>query len=295
MLASGLLLPVLTDVIHPTSATAVGSTDNALSSTTSFIQPDDATITDKVFFNVRISRQDGTFYVRDDLPDTPENRVFYGTLVVGLFGKAAPRHVERFLSYVASSNPLDDNPMPSYGRSQFPSFDQSTGVLTGGKIPSLEYTEISGRSALKYGDRLLAANLWVEKPETGSARISHSAKGLLTHRLLDVMPTFDITTRSDTRVLDFSHQVFARILLDDSSLEFLKLVQDLPTYSVERPSSMADPSEQDLVQDAAKAVFDAQRGFFRGAAKSFGDGRVSKIYEGKLLRRVEVTQVGIVS
>ena len=79
-----------------------------------FIRPEDATVTNKVFFKVRISRQDGTFYVRDDLPDTKENRVFYGSLTVGLFGKAAPRHVERFLSYINPGNPLDDNPLPSY-------------------------------------------------------------------------------------------------------------------------------------------------------------------------------------
>jgi hypothetical protein len=54
-----------------------------------------------------------------------------------------------------------------------------------------------------------------------------------------------------------------------------------------------DPGKENVVQDAAQAVFNAQRGFFRGAAKSLGDTRVSKVYEGKLLRRVEVTQVGI--
>jgi hypothetical protein len=48
-----------------------------------------AVVTDKVAFDVRISRQDGTFYMRDNLPDTPENAVFQGRIVVGLFGKAA--------------------------------------------------------------------------------------------------------------------------------------------------------------------------------------------------------------
>jgi hypothetical protein len=44
--------------------------------------------------------------------------------------------------------------------------------------------------------------------------------------------------------------------------------------------------------DVANSVFKAQKEFFRGAAKTFGDTRVSKLYEGKLLRRVEVLQVG---
>jgi hypothetical protein len=57
-------------------------------------------VTDKVAFDVRISRQDGNFYGRDDLPDTPENAVFQGRILVGLFGKVAPIHVTRFLQYV---------------------------------------------------------------------------------------------------------------------------------------------------------------------------------------------------
>lgn len=87
-----------------------------------------APITNKVYMDVRISRSDGTFYVRDDLPDLPENRVFYGRLVFGLYGTKAPTTVERFLSYVTVAyNPLDDNPLPSYGRSTFRSLEQATG------------------------------------------------------------------------------------------------------------------------------------------------------------------------
>jgi hypothetical protein len=52
--------------------------------------------------------------------------------------------------------------------------------------------------------------------------------------------------------------------------------------------------EDTIVDDAAELIFNAQREFFRGAAKSFGDTRLSKVYEGKFLRRVEVTQVGII-
>jgi hypothetical protein len=48
-------------------------------------------ITDKVFFDLRISRQDGSTYVRDDLPDTFENRVLKARLVIGLYGNQAPK------------------------------------------------------------------------------------------------------------------------------------------------------------------------------------------------------------
>lgn len=87
-----------------------------------------APVTHKVVMDVRISRQDGTFYVRDDLEDTPENRVFYGKLTLGLFGTTAPNNVQQFLKFAnVTYLPLDDNPLPSYSRSNFVSLDQSTG------------------------------------------------------------------------------------------------------------------------------------------------------------------------
>lgn len=250
------------------------------------MSPGDAKITDKVFFKVRISRQDGTFYVRDDLPDTPENRVFYGTLVLGLFGMAAPNHVKQFMSYV-NVDVSDETPYPSYGRSSFPRLDPATGVLSAGQIPSLQYTEVVGGrgAALKYGDRLLPASLWIDRTDS---KISHIEKGLLTHRDLEVLPSFGITTRRDTRELDRSHTVFGKILFDESSKEFLEVIDTLPTYAMDRPLQ----EEDSLVDDAARKIFASQREFFRGAAKTLGDTRLDKVYEGKLLRRVEVTQVG---
>jgi hypothetical protein len=50
-----------------------------------------AEVTDKVFLDIRIARQDGSSYVRDDLPDTFENRVITARLTLGLFGKQAPQ------------------------------------------------------------------------------------------------------------------------------------------------------------------------------------------------------------
>jgi len=105
-------------ILSPTPAIAADSNDLV------------APVTQKVFMDVRISRSDGTFYVRDDLPDIQENKVFYGRLVLGLFGKTAPTAVERFLSYITVPySPVDDDaPLPSYGRSSFKSLDQSTGT-----------------------------------------------------------------------------------------------------------------------------------------------------------------------
>jgi cyclophilin family peptidyl-prolyl cis-trans isomerase len=249
-----------------------------------------APITSKVLFDVRISRQDGTFYVRDDLDDSPENKVFYGQLTLGLFGTTVPRTVQEFLNYVGGTfNPMDDNPLPSYSRSSFVSLDQSTGLLVGGYIPSLEVADFGGSTAIKYGGRVLPAPLWIDNQQT--ERFSHNTKGLLTHRTLDVGPTFGITTRS-AQELDDTHTIFGQLMLDTAGLEFLKIVEDLPTYSMEAPRG--DPRDENALNVFSSAVFNSQREVFRSAAKTFGDGRVSKVFAGKLLRRVEVTQVRLV-
>jgi cyclophilin family peptidyl-prolyl cis-trans isomerase len=246
----------------------------------------DAKITDKIFMDIRVSRQDGSFYVRDDLPDTFENRVLSTRLEFGLFGNLAPNHVQKFLSYVISSQDEDvNNPLPSYSRSTFVSLDQSTGLLQGGNVPSLRVSDIGGSIAIQYGSRVLPANLWLD-PFDGNTKLSHSCKGLLTHRTLDVTPAFGITTRAASSSLDATHTVFGQVLWNDKTAQFWNQLQDLPTYSLERAAAYEDPT------GVANTVFNAQREFFRGAAKNLGDTRVGKVYEGKLLRRMEVTQVG---
>jgi hypothetical protein len=95
--------------------------------------------------DVRISRADGSFYVRDAPPassssssssSVDDDDPFYGTLVLGLFGDVAPNHVMRFLGYV--DVPYDvDAPLPSYSRSKFDTLDASTGLLIGGTVSSV--------------------------------------------------------------------------------------------------------------------------------------------------------------
>jgi cyclophilin family peptidyl-prolyl cis-trans isomerase len=251
--------------------------------------PENVIITDKVFIDVRIARKDGSTYVRDDLDDSFENRVLFQRIKIGLYGKQAPNHTEKFLSYIETPSNVDmeellDNPYPSYSRSNFPSLDQETGLLMGGNIPSLRVKDVAGTAALTYGNRVLPASLWIDTTEN---RISHSTKGLLTHRNLEVLPTFGITTRSQPS-LDATHTVFGQVLWDDDTLRFFRDLEDIPTYSVERPSGFDDFNTGEV----ATTVYNAQREFFRGAAKTFGDDRVSKLYNGKLLRRMEVLQVG---
>jgi len=258
-------------------------------------------ITHKVFMDVRVARTDGSTYVRDDLPDTFDNQVLFCRLKFGLYGNTSPNAVDKFLQYINggkgagsrisstdSSSSYDvDNPYPSYSRSAFPAFDQQTGLLMGGYVPSLRSKDINGSPALTYGSRILPATLWIDN-QNANNKISHTTKGLLTHRNLEVLPNFGITTRAEPS-LDDTHTVFGCVLWDDETLKFFRDLEDLPTYSVERPSGM----DEFGTGSVATSVFNAQREFFRGAAKSFGDDRVSKLYDGKLLRRVEVLQVGV--
>jgi len=91
-------------------------------------------VTDKVYMDVRISRADGTFYVRDNTDGTDEDP-FYGRLVIGLFGKRTPNHVEQFMKYITNGESYDiNNPLPSYSTSKFPLLDTSSGLLIGGKV-----------------------------------------------------------------------------------------------------------------------------------------------------------------
>ncbi|CAJ1962987.1 unnamed protein product [Cylindrotheca closterium] len=293
-----LLLPSLLQTLDPMpSSTLVSSSSTATSSSSSSsLSPSStdivAEVTNKVFFDIRIARQDGSTYVRDDLPDTFENRVISARITMGLFGKQAPNHVEKFLSYVLPPKDTDvDNPYPAFSRSSFTSLNQETGLLAGGYIPSLRVSDIGGSTALTYGSRVLPAPLWIEKssPSITTTKLSHNAKGLLTHKTLDVTPTFGITTRPEPS-LDATHTIFGQVLWDDSTVSLFRDFEDIPTYALERPAGYDDFNTGGL----ATSVYNAQKDFFRGAAKSFGDTRVSKLYEGKLLRRVEVLQAGII-
>jgi len=258
--------------------------------------PENIEITDKVFMDVRVARSDGSTYIRDDLPNTFENKVLYQRITIGLYGTVAPNHVNKFLGYIEPTGDGDiDNPYPSYSRSSFPQLDQDTGLLKGGYISGVRAKDVAGTTALTYGGRIIGgANLWIENGKnantttTTTTKLSHTTKGLLTHKNLDVLPNFGITTRS-TPTLDGSQTVFGQVMWDEETLNFFRDLEEIPTYSVGRP---ADYDDFDTTGAVAKTVFNAQREFFRGAAKSMGDDRVGKLYDGKLLRRMEVLQVG---
>lgn len=251
------------------------------------IAQDEPLVTHTVIFNVRISRSDGTFYTKSE-PEEPNNEVFTGKVSFGLYGNLAPVHVSRFLEYVdVLYSPADENQLPSYARSQFPSLDQSTGLLTGGFIPGLHLTNFAGSSALEYGGRIFSSRLWID--DVKNKRVSHTRAGLLTHRDLDVLPVFGITTRDERQLLDTGYTVFGTLLPTDSSADFLSRCIQLPTYSLDRPAVPIGGTR--ATEEVASSFYSFQKDLFRSAAKTFGDARLDNVYEGKLLRRVEVTSV----
>ncbi|KAL7537986.1 hypothetical protein ACHAXR_011163 [Thalassiosira sp. AJA248-18] len=256
-------------------------------------------ITHKVYMDVRISRADGSFYVRDASPsDSPDDEPIYGQLVLGLFGELTPNHVKQFLSYVEVPYAVD-NPLPSYSRSKFQTLDTTTGLLIGGTIPGLDVTTLAGGNVLEYSGRVIPAKLWLEEKnssgDTATPQLSNGSKGLLTHRNLDVTPSFGITSRNTATSLDATHTVFGCIVEDKTG--FLDQVLDLPVLTdqgkVSRTTDEPVTAGGGVGASLASSVFTAQRMVFRDAAKTFGDSRLDKVYDGKILRRIEVTKVGV--
>ena len=234
-------------------------------------------VTHKIFFDVRIARADGTFATRDNDPDP----VYRSSLVFGLYGDLAPRHVSEFMKYIDVPTPAsaDDPSNPSYASSLFPAVIPDTGLIVGGKIKGLEPANFNGASALNYGGRLLPSPLWLE---SGGEKLKHDRSGLLTHRDLDPLPLFGVTTKGMPS-LDETHTVFGQVL---EGGEFMRRVEFLPTYSIST-SSIEEPGS------VSESVFTFQKQLFRGAAKAAGDKRLEDLYEGKLLRKVDVTRVGV--
>lgn len=271
------------------------SPSNAISITRS---QNDPVITHRVKFNVQISRKDGTFYTRDDETD---EEVFSGSLSFGLFGNLAPNHVKQFLEYVNANSSVGENPTPSYSSSQFTSFDQATGLLGGGVIPGLHVESFNGASVLEYKGHITAGQLWLDDISS-TAKLSHNRPGLLTHKNYDLLPNFGITTRSALE-LNTDYTVFG-ILTNDSqnallneknkSEDFLERCIDLPTYGYNRPgaSIIKDDNPNSLaLGELADGIYSFQSDLFRKTARSLRDSRLDYIFEGKLLRRVEVTRV----
>ena len=69
----------------------------------------------------------------------------------------------------------------------------------------------------------------------------------------------------------------------------LDTLAKLPIYSLEAVGDLAETTP------FAADVYRAQKQLFLGAAKAIKDSRASAVFQGKILRRIEVTQVELLS
>jgi len=252
---------LLPNALEPSIAIAVAEDQQLLPPL-----PDIKTI---VTFRVRIARSDGTFASRENDDDPP----FVGDLRLGLF-ETTKVCAENFLSYARPFNM--DGDAPSFARSNIVAFKDEQ--LIAGVIPGLTVAKFGGGIGLEYGGSIKPVKSWVEEARDRKAkRLRHDRPFLLSHNDDDVTPTFSITTMRNPS-LDFTNTVFG-VVLDDKGKEVIQHILSVPTYSAQARGSVVPGGE---------ALFDKQNEFFLGLAKSLGDTRVGKAFEGKLLRRVEV-------
>ena len=117
--------------------------------------------------------------------------------------------------------------------------------------------------------------------------VSHDSAGILTRQRGDAPQAFGLTVAA-SKTLDATNQAFGRVVRDPAGL--VNAISTLNAYSL-------DAAPDGLSKDVpgAAAIYRAQKDAFRGAAKAFGDGRASKIFPGKLLRRVKITRVELLS
>jgi len=143
--------------------------------------------------------------------------------------------VKEFLRYVNPTT-LEDDPVPSYASSLFSAVKPDEGLLLGGNIKGLESTSFNGQSVLKYGGRIVTPSLWLNPSDL--PRIPHDNGCLLTHRDLELAPTFGITTKASLG-LNPTHTVFGEVLEGDEFVRKTEVRRDKNGYSTLTTSILA--------------------------------------------------------
>ena len=160
-------------------------------------------------------------------------------------------------------------------------------VYAARRLRGLETRSIGGEQILvrsRDGGEVLSRNAEVIAAKLRNERsaVPHGeGAGILTRQRGDSPQAFGLTV-AGSKVLDATHQAFGRVVRDPAGL--LAAISTLNAYSLDAVGPSTDVP-------GAAALYRAQKDAFRGAAKAFGDGRASKIFPGKLLRRVEITRV----
>lgn len=238
-----------------------------------------------VRLSMRVARPDGTFYVKPKGEDDPEPPII-GDLDVELNGKA-PAAVATFLAF-ALGDPASAE-APTYASAVV---DERSAmgpvVYAARRLRGLETRSLGGEQILvrsRDGGEVLSrdAERVAAKLRSEPSAVPHDAAGILTRQRGDAPQAFGLTVAASPK-LDASHQAFGRVVRDQAGI--VAAIGALNAYSLD---SAADGLSKDV--PGAAAIYRAQKDAFRGAAKSIGDSRLSKIFPGKLLRRVEITRV----
>ena len=226
-----------------------------------------AEVTARVFLDLRIIN---SFSV-----EVLEDAATRGRVVIGLFGKDAPLAVQRFIEFTQGTvgQYSQTGGGPAYSQATFDKLRPGE-LLEGGKIAGLRQTTFAGSVEWEYMSRLLPLRPALEVNE-----LRHDRRGVLTRLRFNAGPEFGITLAAAPQ-LDSTYEVFGQV---EQGFELLDMIEQLPFItgkSLETPGSLPDQ------------VFAAQKSLFSGLAKSAGDSRAED-RTGKLLRRVEITQCGL--
>lgn len=215
----------------------------------------DLTITDKVFLDIKIAN-----YTEES---TGRNRGARGSgkIIIGLYGKAAPESVKRFLATIDG----DGETTPNFYNTLFSKIVDDN-LLIVEKIQGVSTMKIAGTDQYEYKGNVLTDY----KPILETNGISHNRAGYLTRRQLTSGPEFGITIGNDAATtLDGFHVVFGTILEGMEVIEAISKI-DRYTYTTKTGYTGLKPKGKTKSTDElADKWFEAQREFY---------GRIFLIY-----------------
>ncbi|CAM9875494.1 unnamed protein product [Chrysoparadoxa australica] len=168
--------------------------------------------------------------VRIRVPDVNMAATEVNRLVVGLYGKEAPKSVANFLSYCTSS-PAGH---PTYRESQITKMEPGE-LLSGGQIGAMNQVNIAGQLLYEYYGAIIPTT-----PTFETNQLRHNTRGLFTSSNIQGGPGFSVTLGPVARLDDGRHTVFGRVLEGDMILEQIEELPILQQKSVQTEGSPLD-------------------------------------------------------